>query len=140
MITLFIFKSNARGMQYGMGTYIRELTGSLLSCPEIKIYVVTYHNSRFKEFNVEALTQRYFEINIPTPKLSLLQNSRNEIRYARAVANLLADTISENEEIIFHMNYINDLPILKILKERYVYPVISVVHFFQWEQLFNGNK
>lgn len=140
MITLFIFKSNARGMQYGMGTYIRELTGSLLSYHEIKIYVVTYHNSRFKEFNIEAPAERYFEINIPTPKLSLSQNSRNEIRYARAVANLLADTISENEGIIFHMNYIDDLPILKILKERYVYPVISVVHFFQWEQLFNGNK
>ena len=140
MITLIIFKSNARGMQYGMGTYIRELTGSLLSYPDIKIYVVTYHNSRFKEFNIAVLAERYFEINIPTPKLSLLHDSRNEIKYARAVANLLADIISENEGIIFHMNYIDDLPIMKILRERYEYSVISVVHFFQWEQLFNGNK
>jgi len=30
MISLFIFKSNARGMQYGIGTYFSELTQSLL--------------------------------------------------------------------------------------------------------------
>ncbi len=122
-----------------MGTYVRELREALLSNVDINIYIVTYHSSSFREFRIEALSERYCEINIPTPKLTFLQNSYNEKRYAKAVANLLADTISENEEIIFQMNYINDLPILNILKERYVHPVISVVHFFQWEQLFNGN-
>ena len=38
------------------------------------------------------------------------------------------------------MNYIDDLPIIKKLKERYSYPVISVVHFAQWQQIFLANK
>ena len=36
-ISLFIFRSNARGMQYGIGTYIRELTRSLIQIPYIKV-------------------------------------------------------------------------------------------------------
>ncbi len=140
MISLFIFKSNVRGMQFGMGTYVRELTEALLADSSVKIYVVSYQNAEFKEFSIIAKSERYFEINIPSPKLTLLQNDSYGIKYAKAVVNLLADTISKNKEIVFQMNYINDLPVIRLLKERYAHPVISVVHFSQWEQLFNGNK
>lgn len=139
-LSIFIFKSNARGMQYGMGTYIRELTEALLVYTGINIYIITYHSSEFNEFSIEVISERYFKVNIPSPKLTFLHNNSSEKKYASAVVNLLADVISKNEEIVFQMNYIDDSPIIKKLKEKYTHPIISVVHFSQWEQLFNGNK
>jgi glycosyltransferase involved in cell wall biosynthesis len=140
MISLFLFKSNARGMQYGMGTYLRELTEALLLYTGIKIYIITHNRSDCNEFSIEAISERYFIVNIPSPKLTFLHNNSSEIKYASAVVNLLADVIAKNEEIVFQMNYIDDLQIIRKLKEKYQHPVISVVHFSQWQQLFNGNK
>ena len=36
-------------MQYGIGTYIRELTEALLIHTDINLYVVTYKNNEYKE-------------------------------------------------------------------------------------------
>lgn len=140
MISLFIFKSNARGMQYGMGTYIRELTNALLAHTNIKVYLVTYHCSECKEFSIETISSRFFKIYIPSPKQSSPQNNQSEKRYASSLVNLLSDVIPKDEEILFQMNYIDDLPIIKRLKEKYTHPVIGLVHFAQWQQLFIGNK
>ena len=52
---------------------------------------------------------------------------------------LLSPFIPE-KDVIFQLNYIDDLQIGKLLKERYDHPVISVVHFAQYQQLFNGNR
>lgn len=123
-----------------MGTYIRELTEALLATIEIKICLVTYHSSEVKEFSVKSLTQRYTEINIPSPEGSHMRNSSYENKYARAIANLLEGTIDRCEQIVFLMNYIDDLPLIKILKQRYIHPVVSVVHIFHGELMFNGNK
>jgi len=140
MLSVFIFKSNARGMQYGMGTYIRELTEALLVHTDFKIYIVTYHCGECKEFTIETISPRYFKINIPSPRQPSSQNNLYDKRYASTVVNLLYDVIPKNEEVVFQINYIDGLPIIKKLKEEYTHPVISVVHFAQWQELFNGNK
>ena len=139
-MTLFIFKSNARGMQYGIGTYIRELTEALLLNTNVKFYIVTYRNNECKEFSIETISSRYFKINIPSPKQSSSQNNQFEKRYASAVVRLLSDFIPQNGNVIFQMNYLDDLSIANKLKEKYKYPVISIVHFAQWQQLFDGNR
>lgn len=140
MISLFIFKSNARGMQYGIGTYIRELTEALLLHTNVKFYIVTYRNNECKEFSIETISSRYFIINIPSPVQSSPQNNLYEKRYASAVVRLLSDFIPQNGNVIFQINYLDDLSIAIKLKEKYRYPLISIVHFAQWQQLFDGNR
>jgi glycosyltransferase len=139
MISLFIFKSNARGMQYGIGTYIRELTEALLVHTDIKLFIVAYQNSECKEFSIETISSRYFRINIPLPVQSSPQNNLYDKRYASTVVRLLSDIIPQNGNVIFQINYLDDLSIAIKLKEKYKYPVISIVHFAQWQQLFDGN-
>jgi hypothetical protein len=62
-------------MQYGIGTYIRELTNALLIHTNISVYIVTYHCSKFKEFSIETISSRFFKINIPSPKVSTSQDN-----------------------------------------------------------------
>lgn len=140
MITLFIFKSGARGMQYGIGTYIRELTNSLLKIGGIKIFLVSYHNTDCKEFSVKTKSDRFSEICIPSPSLHTSQNNLYDRKYASAAVRLLSDFIPQDKDVIFQINYLDDISIASILKEKYKNPVISIVHFAQWQQLFDGNR
>lgn len=123
-----------------MGTYVRELSNALLNYTDISIYLISYSNSDYREFSIETISERYHKVNIPLPNQPFPRSNKFEERYASVVVNLLSEVIPENEDIIFQMNYIDDLPIVKKIKERYQYPVISIVHFAQWQQLFNGNR
>jgi glycosyltransferase involved in cell wall biosynthesis len=127
-------------MQYGIGTYIRELTGALLKHTDINMYLVSYMNREVNEFTVVNVSPRYSEITVPAPRNLTLQDNKSDKKYAGAVVNLLSGVIPENGEVVFQMNYIDDLAIIEKLKKTYSYPVISVVHFAQWQQLFMANK
>ena len=140
MFSLFLFKSNARGMQYGIGTYISELTQSLVKKDDIKICIVSYQNNDCKEFSVKTKSERIIEVTIPSPLFQSVQNSTFDKRYASAVVRLLSGGIPTNGHVIFQINYIDDLQIAIKLKECFDYPVISVVHFAQWQQIFEGNR
>jgi glycosyltransferase involved in cell wall biosynthesis len=139
-ITLFIFRSNARGMQYGIGTYIHELTQALLKYPDINIYLISYNCTDVKEFSVKEISGGFYEISIPGTLFHTTQNSRFEKKYAALVVRLVSDLIPKKGQVIFQFNYIDDLPVIHKIKECYDYPLISIVHFAQWQQIFEGNK
>ena len=103
-------------------------------------FPVNYKNSEVNEFSVETISSRYSKITIPAPRYSSVQNNLFEKRYASVVVNLLTGVIPRNGEVFFQMNYVDDLPIIEKLKETYTHPVISVVHFAQWQQIFLANK
>ena len=127
-------------MQYGIGTYIRELTEALLKYTDINLFLVNYRNSEVKEFSVETVSTRYSKITVPAPQYSSIQTILDEKRFASVVVNLLAGIIPRSGEVVFQMNSLDDLSIIEKLKETYSYPVISIVHFAQWQLFFKANK
>lgn len=139
-LSLFIFRSNIKGMQYGIGTYIHELTQALMRFPEIKIYIVSYKNHECKEFSMRILNNRISEIMIPSLLFIPKQIDSFEKKYASIIVRFLHNLIPKNGKVIFQMNHLDDLPIIIKLKELYKYPVISVIHFAQWQIYFYGNK
>jgi len=104
-ITLFIFRSNARGMQYGIGTYLHEMTEALLSYPNIKIVLVSYKSSDVKEISILKTTDRQIEIKIPQPLIPTKQSNAFENKYASTVIKLLFKIIPPNEKVICQFNY-----------------------------------
>jgi glycosyltransferase involved in cell wall biosynthesis len=140
MISLFVFKSNARNMQYGIGTYIRELTQSLLTIPDINICIVSFKSHECKEFSARTGADRISEITIPYPFFQPTQINSFENKYASAVVRLLSDIIPKDENVIFQINSIDDLPLATKLKEYFNYPLISIVHAASWQMMFDGNR
>jgi len=138
MISLFILRSNARGMQYGIGTYLYELTQALSVFSDIEIFVVSYHSSDTKEFSLLKKSDRTYEIKIPGPYFHTIQRSINEKKYAATVVRFLSGIIIKKEQVVFQFNYIDDLPIIMSLKDQFNFPVVSVVHFAQFQQIFEG--
>lgn len=140
MISLFIFRSNARGMQYGIGTYIHELTHALLKYSDLEIFVVSYQAADTREFSMQKISDRFYEIKIPGPSFYVNQSNSSEKKYAASVVKILSNIVSQKEQAVFQFNYIDDLPIIKSLKQWFNFSVISIVHFAQWQQLFEGNR
>jgi len=139
MLTLFIFKSNSRGMQYGIGTYIDQLTRGLLKWNDITIYLIKYHCYDIKELVIFEKTEKYTEIKIPAPMISVKQNNRFDNKYAISLIRILDPYIPKQGKVVFQFNYIDDISILRKIKEYFGFPSISVVHFAQWQQIFDGN-
>lgn len=140
MMRVFLFKSNARGMQYGVGTYIRTLTGALLEYSKVEIFLVSYMCADIQEVQVHQLSDRQTNISIPAPNQPFEPGEEADKKYAVVVAHLLEDWLDGGILSVFHFNSFNGLPLLLRLKEKYPYPVVGVVHSAQWQTLFNGNK
>lgn len=139
MLSVYIFKSKARGMQYGIGTYISALAEALLKYSNIRVCIVNYH-SECNDFKIETVSSRFSQVYIPSPKINFKDNSKNENRYASSVVNLLTNLIPINEDVVFQFNFIDGLSIIRKLKKSFKYPVISVVHFSYYQEIFKGNK
>lgn len=127
-------------MQYGLGTYLHELTESLLKITDITIYLVAYNVSNSKEFLINKTSSRYIEVIVPSPSNKFPQTINSDIKYASAVVKLLSNYIPQQDRVIFQMNHTDDFPIMRALKKYYNYPIIVVVQFAAWQQLFEGNR
>ncbi len=138
MISLFIFKSNSRGMQYGIGTYLEELTHALSGFFDIEILIISYQSSDTKEFSLKGKSERTCEIKIPRPYFYNNQSKSNDKKYAASVIRFLSGIILKKQHVVFQFNDINDLPIILGLKDQYNLPVLSVVHFAQFQEIFEG--
>ena len=125
-------------MQYGIGTYLDELTHALSGFSDIEIFIISYQSSDTKEFSVKEKSERTYEIKIPGPYFYNNQSKSNDKKYAASVVRFLSGIIIKKEHVVFQFNYIDDLPIILGLKDQYNFPVLSVVHFAQFQQIFEG--
>lgn len=137
LFSVFIFKSSTRGMRYGIGTYVKEITNSLLKYTDISIFLVNF-NSDFVEFKISNIENRFTQIHIPSANLQSNTISKKQ-KYAKRIIDLLSETISSSEKVVFQVNYLDCLPFVKEIKTRYTFPIVSVVHSAQWQFYFNGN-
>ncbi len=140
MLSLFIFKSTERGTLYGVKTYLKHLTGSLLLREDVSIFIVSFHSKEHKEITVKKTDKRFIEIFIPTYKIINCKNKeRNEQKYAARIVDLIENIITEQENVIFVVNYPNTLPLVKQHKSKFSHPVISIIHATAWHFGFHGN-
>jgi glycosyltransferase involved in cell wall biosynthesis len=127
MLSVFILKSNLRGMQYGIATYIDELIKALLVYSNLKLFIVEYHSDRYKEFSTEMLSQKYIRVSIPSSRQPYFNSITYEKKYATAVVYLLSDLMLQEENVVIQTNSFDDFWILKILKKKFPYPVLSTI-------------
>ena len=126
-------------MKYGIGTYIEELTYSLINFTYLKIIIVSYKNLENKEVTITNESNRLVKVIIPA-QLSLPLNTKNvKTRYASNVVRMLTHLIPNKENVVFIMNSMPDLLVARELKKKYSFPIVSVVHFSNYYSLSQGN-
>jgi hypothetical protein len=133
---VFIFNNASRAANYGIGTYVRQLSDGLAAMPNIKVSFVEMYADT-KEFAISEDERGMFHYRIP----SLSSNIESEV-YCRSIFYLIARNIEvdKNDRLVFQFNYFQHRPLASMLKDRYPYSrIILTVHYFDWCFELKGN-
>lgn len=136
MTNIFIFNNASRAAEYGIGTYIRQLTSCLQSLPDTKVSLVEMYTDT-KELSISEDENGICHFLIPS-----LDSSIENDTYCRIIFYFLARNIniSGNDRIIFQFNYFQHYPLAMLLKSRYVDSRIWLtVHYMNWGFELKGN-
>lgn len=133
---VYIFNSASRAANYGIGTYINQLT-SCLGTADISFDVIYLHGDG-KEISVTK-EKGYQQISIPNAHY---RNKKELEYYYRNIAYLLDEYIIQNKntECIFHLNFMTNPLFISSLKKRYRCKIILVCHYTNWSFSLLGDE
>jgi len=141
MMRLFLFRSNARGMHYGIGTYLRTLTEALLTHPGIEVFVVSYMCGDVAELTEQRISDRQTMLSVPAPNQPFEPGEAADKRYAAALVRILEPWLAQEGPKIFHFNSALALPLMQQLRAQHPEGAsVGVVHIAAWQTLFEGNS
>lgn len=140
-IRLCLFQSAARGSAYGVGTYIRELIGVLSRAgKDMEIWLVHLYSEK-KEVTVDILDS-YSALFIPSPSISAqyVKPQERSSYYYDSVVHLLRLYILPHDQVIFHMNFLQEIQMADRLKEFFGGRVVITLHYQDWGFTLQGNR
>ncbi len=99
-----IISSKNRGTDYGVGTFIKQLSHGLAQFSDIKIYVLEIGTSASNEFNVTVKSKiTYLEFPSIHKNLNTLTYQR---RFARSIVRVTTPFLKKGQPNIVHLNYV----------------------------------
>ena len=134
-IPIYIFKRKSRASEYGIGTYIKELTTGLKD-RDINITIVHLEADK-QEFTIEnhnGISNWY----IPLPAHSGTTNV-NYNQYFLAVVNLIRVLTINTDKLVFHLNCMRDYQLARYLREFFDSKILLVVHYMDWSFVLQGD-
>lgn len=145
MTYIFIFNNASRAANYGIGTYVRQLSDGLSTLPDTTVaYIDMYAEA--KEFTIIKDESGSHHYQIPAPPSGMESES-----YCRSIYYFLARNIEFvtdsgaeqhpcNHEIVFQFNYFQHLPLATLLKGQFPESrIILTVHYLAWCFELKGN-
>jgi glycosyltransferase len=139
MKNLFIITEGERASNYGIGTYIKELTFFLKKSKNLSLTVIQLF-SREKEFKIERFNG--FDI-LYFPSI-YISNPQNRYRYYRNVWYILNEYFDfsqrKTDNIIFHLNFIQEYELIKYIRVTLPFcKIIFTIHYHDWCFILNGD-
>lgn len=146
MTHVFIFNNASRAANYGIGTYVRQISDGLAILPDYTVSFVEMHADT-KEFSITEDDSGKLHYQIP----AMMSGIENE-SYCRSIYYFLARNIEtainakdyqENEtahRIVFQFNYFQHLSLATLLKGQFPESrIILTVHYLSWCFELKGN-
>lgn len=133
MRDIFIVYENRRHSNYGIGTYISELTECYINMENILLNIVELYSTDQKF----SMTKHkfYTKYNIPSP---YAYSADTNLYYKRAFT-ILSTYINKNNQLIFHLN-LHKYTIFKSIKDIFPFAkLIYTIHFHDMLVDFKGN-
>ena len=126
--TVFILNLNSRAAQYGIGTYLAELSNYYKRIGQN--FIIIHLNDKRLEFSIEKFDD---VICWFFPEAEIYSENYNS-----TVVFLIKFLIGNSNSFVFHLNYMSrELP--KLLKKAIVCKIILVIHYFEWSFSLEGN-
>ena len=137
-MNLYVFNETRRGAIYGVGTYIRELTGALKGS-ELNICVInlTSDKPQIQMEEIDGIRHWHFPSAISEQRTT--DNQKQWELYHRNVVYLLQLHIEDKKDLIFHLNYNQKAHLSEELKKTFDCQIITTIHYFDWCLKLSGN-
>lgn len=137
---IYLFSSDSRAGDYGIGTYIRELIECIKEERDVFLTLVELQSMEKELSIVESEGMR--TIKIPSPRLApywQLQPGKME-QYNLAVSCLLKSQIDTDEDNVFHLNYLQHDSLVSYLRK--LCPsckIVYTIHYMGWITLIKSD-
>ena len=134
-----ILASEGRGNQYGVGTFIRQLSAGLVKKEEIAVFVLSIGIEKEKAFEIKkekGITILYIPL---TEQIRETDTRKNQERIAGSIARVVLQYISPAEINVVHMNFIFQYFIAREFKQKLNGLVLFTQHVFTFDETFNSN-
>jgi hypothetical protein len=130
-MNLYIFNQTRRGAEYGVGTYIRELTVTLKDS-DIHVFVVnlTSDKPQIQTEEIDGIKHWYFPSVLSDQRTA--SNEKQWELYYRNVVYLLQLHIKDKKDLIFHLNFFESGKLAGELKNVFDCRIVTVAHFSGW--------
>lgn len=139
-INLYIFSSNGKGIEYGVGTYISQLIEWIKNEKIIDLTLILLFSENEKEFKIEQ-KENYKQIEIPKYNLNTVHTEINLNRYIRNSIFLLKTIIPDDKNSIFHINFLAAANSLTFwLKKLFQGKILLTLHYTEWSFDLLGDK
>jgi len=138
-INWIILASEGRGTQYGVGTFIRQLSAGLARSKEIAIFIVKAGAIEYKNLEIkeeEGVT--IFQVSLPK-QIRKTDTRKNQERIAGSIVRVVLQYISPAEINVVHMNFIFQYFIAQEFKQKLNALVLFTQHVFTFDETFNSN-
>lgn len=134
----FLYYSN-QDYSNGVSTYAHQM---MKAAKEVKAKILFFFVAQDCALHTADGYRKEIEdgiayITLPTIKSKKPLAKEQYIRYCNIVADFLEEDICGSENPIIHINWIDQLPIAKTLKERYGCKIVFTRHCIAWHSFIN---
>lgn len=132
---VFIFNEVCPGGNYGIKTYIEQLSSCFLTMNDFEVHIVNLR-SKENEFTINHESNIVI-YEIPREKYW----KKNQDVYYRNVLLLLKPYITKcSENVFFQINYFEHKPLISYLREMFPQgKIIFTLHYLDWSFILQGN-
>ncbi len=133
---VFIFNNASRAANYGIGTYVKQLSDGLVALTDAEVSFVEMFADT-KEFFVTTDEQGKRHYQIPS-----LSSGMESETYCRSIFYFIARNIetSDDDNLVFQFNYFQHRQLAAMLKGKYPCSrIIVTVHYLGWCFELKGN-
>lgn len=134
---IFLFEVESRSMNYGIGTYLNQLT-DILQPTEWQVVRIRLFSERTDSF---LLHKDEKAVYLDLANFKSRGGERTQKRYYQNVFYWLFPYFQCAKECIFHLNSMQDEVLAGLLKEYFSKsPIVLTVHYTDWSFKLLGNR
>lgn len=132
----YILNNASRASNYGIGTYVKQLTSALRMIPDITITIIDLF-SDVREFTITTpFEDGICHFQFPQCPLGAIESEA----YCRSVFCILAFKINDFTNTVFQFNYFQHYPLAFAIKAHFPNTrILFVIHYFNWCFELKGN-
>jgi glycosyltransferase len=133
---IYMFIEKERSINYGRGTYIQQLIKCFQNSNGISFNVIEFFSEAIELKVKEENNVRIYSFpNVYIPSALLFKYFRNCWCILKSHINT-----TENDRLIFHLNFLQELELIKYMRADFPKSkIIFTLHFQQWTSILLGN-